>query len=39
MSEDREKLTREPMAHRVMARALREERDPRRLKEHALWGL
>lgn len=34
----RAELTRELMAHRVMARALRGERDPARLKEHALWG-
>ncbi len=38
MNEERAKLTRELMAHRVMARALRGERDPQRLKEHALWG-
>ena len=31
-------LTRELLAHRVMARAARGERDPKRLKEHALWG-
>ena len=31
-------LTRELLAHRVMARAGRGERDPQRLKEHALWG-
>lgn len=35
---EREQLTRELMAHRVMARALRGELDPERLKEHALWG-
>lgn len=38
ISREREILTRELMAHRVMARALRGELDPRRLKEHALWG-
>ena len=31
-------LARELLAHRVMARAARGERDPDRLKEHALWG-
>ena len=31
-------LARELLAHRVMARAARGERDPERLKEHALWG-
>ena len=31
-------LTRELLAHRVMARAARGEHDPKRLKEHALWG-
>lgn len=31
-------LTRELLAHRVMARAARGERDPKRLREHALWG-
>ena len=34
----RRALTRELLAHRVMARAGRGERDPARLKEHALWG-
>jgi hypothetical protein len=38
ISPEREKLTRELMAHRVMARALRGERDYDRLKAHALWG-
>ncbi len=33
-----EHLTRELIAHRVMARAARGERDRERLKEHALWG-
>lgn len=33
-----ELLTRELIAHRVMARAARGERDHERLKEHALWG-
>jgi hypothetical protein len=37
-SVEREQLTRELMAHRVMARALRGELDPERLKQHALWG-
>lgn len=32
-------VTRELLAHRVMARASRGELDPQRLKEHALWGL
>ena len=31
-------LTRELLAHRVMARAARGEREPDRLREHALWG-
>jgi hypothetical protein len=39
ITRERERLTRELMAHRVMARALRGELDPGRLKEHALWGL
>lgn len=34
----RRALTRELVAHKVMARAGRGERDPERLKEHALWG-
>ena len=34
----RRALTCELLAHRVMARAGRGERDPERLKEHALWG-
>lgn len=38
ISKEREQLTRELMAHRVMARALRGELNPDRLKEHALWG-
>lgn len=38
ISNEREQLTRELMAHRVMARALRGELNPDRLKEHALWG-
>lgn len=33
-----EHLTRELIAHRVMARAARGERDRERLKDHALWG-
>lgn len=37
MSQECEKLTRELMAHRVIARAMRGETDPSRLKEHALW--
>ena len=37
ISKEREKLTRELMAHRVMARAARGEFDPKRLKQHALW--
>ena len=31
-------LARELLAHRIMARAARGERDPDRLREHALWG-
>lgn len=38
ISEERMKLTRELMAHRVVARVFRGETDPRRLKDHALWG-
>ena len=35
----REQLTRELLAHRVMARAARGEVDPQKLKEHAVWGM
>ena len=38
VEESRIELARELLAHRVMARAARGERDPERLKEHALWG-
>ena len=34
----RRALTCELLAHRVMARAGRGERDPEQLKKHALWG-
>lgn len=33
-----EQLTRELIAHRVMARAAGGELDPEKLKQHALWG-
>jgi hypothetical protein len=36
---EHEQLTRELLAHRVMARAARGELDPQRLKEHAVWGM
>ena len=35
----REQLTRELLAHRVMARAARGELDPQKLKEHAVRGM
>ena len=35
----REQLTRELLAHRVMARAARGELDTQRLREHALHGM
>lgn len=38
MSEERAKLTRELMAHRVFSRILRGDADPDHLKQHALWG-
>ncbi len=36
---EREQLTRELLAHRVMARAVRGERDPKELKQHAVRGM
>lgn len=39
VSPEYEELTRELLAHRVMARAARGELDPERLKEHAVWGM
>ena len=34
-----ERLSRELLAHRVMARASQGELDPQKLKQHALWEL
>jgi hypothetical protein len=38
-SPEREQLTRELLAHRVMARAARGELDPKELKQHAVRGM
>ncbi len=39
LSPERAQLTRELLAHRVMARAAHGERDPERLKQHAVQGM
>jgi hypothetical protein len=39
ISPEREQLTRELLAHRVMARASRGDMDPQQLKEHAVRGM
>lgn len=39
VSPEREQLTRELLAHRVMAHATRGELDPERLRQHAVEGM